>query len=603
MKDIHKIIVDAIQIDKNKLKGIFYLLDEITDTEYAFYLMKDGKKVDERWYRDLPEVTFDINEDGYYYIIGYVKENNNKKYYKSNCINFTISQSKYQHTNTKIDISLKQRFRIIINQNYEEIRINGFRTRAQDNYFNVNLPITYKQTNNRNLEFNLQAWRHITHLWGKMFEDNNIFEYFKDWFDYKNGTLYWYDMAVGNRAIHIALALELQERYNILTLDKSAILFEMAKNHLDKLTNPNELTESNHAIWQMMGLKQLSITLKYEYGKKYANDTIKKLFFTAFDTDGVSIENSPFYHSYNINLLKLVDNKIFNEIRREIQDIMRKAEKITYWFVRQDDTFCRIGDTEGGLDKKQYKFYNNEDQIFLCDKKEVLIKDLRSSGYQILKSRQNENPFYFSFHIPNSKIHMHCDYLSFTLFQNGVEIFSDPGLFNYNFSKERQWFISDTAHNTFGLSEYVFLPDDVNLNSLHLNPIKIKTNKIILSGEIFIESFFKHKREISLLPYKNIKIIDDFILFKKTAPEIRFLFGSEIDIQYNDGKVLLLYKKKHIAEMLIQENFTNIDIIKKQDKKVFISKHFNQKEVTSQIVIQYDLDVNNIETNIMFYSE
>lgn len=597
------IILQLEILSNNTLKAKFLFKTKRNEGEkYAFYLMRENKKIDERWYRKESEVIFEINKKAFYYIQGFIQDSNKKKIgsYKTSKIFFDYKKPEKEFLN-----SLQKRFSLIIKGDYKELQLFGFRARKQDSFIKVSIPAPYIQKN-RNSEFHFQAWRFILPMWKYLFSTknpfflNHIMDYFNDFYQRQVGKLAWYDMAVGTRAIHIALALEINKEYSVLSIEKEYILYILAKLHLDELLDKSKLTEGNHAIWQMIGLKHLSIVLNHKKGQEYADKQLVQLFRKAFDNNYISIENSPFYHTYNMDLIGNINENLFPIIYKELKEIYNQAAKMVWWLSTPDKIHARLGDTEGK--PKEYKYYNNSD----CSFGNLLIKDLKDSGYQIVKSKDLEkNSFYFAVHKPISTIHMHCDYMSFILIQNNIEIFSDPGLFNYNHSEERRWFMSDTSHNVVGLSNEIFLPDDIDVKKITLDKLKKENQSLIFSGEGTIANKFEFKRIINLIPYKKL-IIDDYVnVFCNEDIEIRFIFGLKIECSLHksnlsDEILRLEYNNTLIATMYFQTQFKKITLLTKKDNKAWISDKFNVKESTNQLIITYPKNLYKIKTTVIF---
>lgn len=79
----------SICIDNNQVLGKFIVdsyFFEPTKYEYAFYLYKDGERIDVVWYTKSMEVTFDIeNKTGLFFVKAFIKdiEQGNTRNYNS----------------------------------------------------------------------------------------------------------------------------------------------------------------------------------------------------------------------------------------------------------------------------------------------------------------------------------------------------------------------------------------------------------------------------------------------------------------------------------------------------------------------------------------
>lgn len=85
-----------------------------------------------------------------------------------------------------------------------------------------------------------------------------------DWYSFNilfdnNYTMRWYDMATGLRALRLAFLIDrIQSGHLAVTNDQDAALRSMAEHHLLHLLNDDEISLSNHGIFQMVGLYILS---------------------------------------------------------------------------------------------------------------------------------------------------------------------------------------------------------------------------------------------------------------------------------------------------------------------------------------------------------
>ena len=130
---MEKIILKYTQ--DNILKAEFVFSKDQKEKEYAFYLLKDGKKVDERWYRKEPSVSFQIKETGTYSIRGFIQDRkaNDKKSYNSKNIFINLGKSNLRN------ILLKE-------------FVENARNKKKKNL--ANLEIKYINVNNSRLNYN-----------------------------------------------------------------------------------------------------------------------------------------------------------------------------------------------------------------------------------------------------------------------------------------------------------------------------------------------------------------------------------------------------------------------------------------------------------------
>lgn len=86
----------SISIENNKVLGEFIAdsyFFEPSKYDYAFYLYKDGKIIDTKWYADIMSVDFFVEDAvGVFYIKVFVRdlESGNKRTFSSEKININI---------------------------------------------------------------------------------------------------------------------------------------------------------------------------------------------------------------------------------------------------------------------------------------------------------------------------------------------------------------------------------------------------------------------------------------------------------------------------------------------------------------------------------
>lgn len=491
-----------------------------------------------------------------------------------------------------MDIDPKIIFRLIIGKNFEELKKVGYIARNGLKPIPVSIPMKWESKDD-NLEFNLHAWRFFNPCWEYYVKNSTIeiaeevikfiFPIIKDWNYFKENKrshYIWYDMAVGIRAMHLGFLKYLIDRYKIPIEKEDVDLIEtLICEHVDWLSQQNNITKGNHALYEIIGLRIISAIAKIDT-EDFVNQNINKLIDDAFDEYAVSTENSPFYHGYNISILNSIPDILFPNISQRKRKIIKDANVITKWLTGNNGLFYRIGDTEGkGVLLESQDVASNSD---------VVYKDLYQSGYQIIRS--NPNAQYFESLIfkgaPASLVHAHADALSFIFYYKNKEIFSDPGKFTYENNEFRKFFVGDRSHNTAGLREINFLQKDIfeieeNINCL--SPLGVRDGTYILHGKIMKGDKFKHIRRIEYTPFNEIIIYDEIDNYNnelKNALEIRFLLG--LDIEYN-GKFLINKESGESLKIDFLGDIDDLEYISPLEKSLWISSTYKSKENTAGI--------------------
>lgn len=576
---------------------------------YAFYLMKGRERIYFVRYNEIDNFEFKVNDSGQYRVIGFVK-------------NIATEGIEYRSTDEYfIDLEfmsgLYKKYKAIVRGDYSDLRANGFKPRLDcvpiDVFSNFDWDVK-----DRNLAVSIQALRFLSPIWQKFFDSKDtrylreveslLDRWLNDSLKKIPSSVVWYDMSVGIRSQHLSLFLDLSKYYSV-NKDLLRRVKDCAYIHLMNLCDEKKLGVGNHLFYQILGLFGLINALKIDDSEQhnYAKKLLKNYVDKSFDGNFVNLENSPFYHKYNVTLLQLLPEFYVDEIFNEIRKIVKNGNLITKWLTSPQGDFYRIGDTEGkgvllnASDLHSEKFLNNQS---------VIYKDLGASGYQIIRSHPNcksEESFSLVFRgAPGSNIHSHCDVLSFVFIYNGTEIFADPGKFIYEYGDQRNWFISDVSHNTAGLKNYPFYHKDIVLDATLIFPIEVREDVgfYFVCGKTKKSNNFSHERHIEL-SVNNKLIVKDFIentTNEKT--EIRYILGLDVEFEYI-GNLVGFVKNKNSGErfkVLFSGDVEKISVFGKNNEKAWISNVYAKKENTGIIVVECSGESIFVEMKMDLYS-
>lgn len=508
---------------------------------------------------------------------------------------------------------IKLKYRLVLGGDYDEIKANGFIPRSGVKPIKLSLPFKWRYPD-RNVEFTLHSWRFLNSFISKFISGADVsylieaLEYIKDWNSYKNSEgkksqFIWYDMAVGLRSIILGFFLELHAK-KILTLnvDDFSLLKLLADEHIENLSNEGNITAGNHALYQVLGLRILTISIgKGEEFLEYCHSILGNLISLSFDEHSVNTENSPFYHGYNVELLSRMRCGVFPGLDETINKIIQEGSAITGWLTGIDGNYYSVGDSEGvGKPIKSAGPFDSVQSKF-----KHVHKDLSGSGYLVVRTHPRIdilNSFSLLFHATNrSYVHSHADHLSFVLFLKGHELIADPGKYTYEYGAWRDYFLSDKAHNVVGLSDRVFLPKDIALGAANINPIELGTDFYRLSGSVRKSEDFSFTRSLLYKPDYGLLLND--IIQNKTSlnSEVRFHFGKDVEAEIVGGVVLLKKNATLLAVLKPQENFSSISIKRGEDAGFgWASKSYNNKFEIDVLVVQYSSSVSEVVTEIIF---
>lgn len=511
-----------------------------------------------------------------------------------------------------ISLECKELFSYIIGGDFHKLKEEGWLARNGIDRIKIETPI-YWNHDDINVAFNLHAWRFMSAVWAEYVKQPTMKNAFNtvcfnmnimlDWNLNNaqfNSEYSWYDMGVGIRALHLAFTYFLIDKYS-LKVDHIDLLNKMIRDHINWLANINNLSEGNHGLYQIIGLRTLEFVKNSNENESFCVKQISRLIQKAFDENCVNTENSPFYHQYNLQIISKISVKILPTLKDRIHEILSNGHIVTKWLTAPNGDFYRIGDTEGKGVLFKCNDINVSNKIDMNDE-EYLFNDISSSGYQIIRSNIEEkifSSFAFIFYGTNKQnVHRHCDNLSFIYYHQGIELFSDPGKYTYEKTKLKSWFISDISHNTVGLENVPI--KNTPLGNTKLNKIIVNDNFFKISGNLKKTDHFFHDRIIHFNPKKTIEINDYIENHSSHNTELRFIFGTDICLKLENFNTVNAYVKreKFLICSLIFDNFLNIKIINDRDNQVFISKTYGEKDSTAQLKVSYSNQVKNIKTKV-----
>lgn len=613
-EDIENDKINFKIIDQEDSRAVEVYLDNSKinqNLEYAIYFLKNGQKVKTVWYQ--PESIFELPSQDIDSISLFVKDFFGGKIQQ-------VHQCRINgKLNKKIEIveRCKKIFPYVIGGDFQDLKKNGWVPRHDIKSIALIPPIVWKHSDN-NVNFNLNAWRFMSAAWAfyvrnpskenaEIAVDFNL-NIMLDW--YENSSKYrstytWYDMGVAFRSFHLGfLKFLISEFHMEISSSVQVIIDELINDHIIWLSKEENLGVGNHALYQVIALKTLCFIVNVKNHDDFCISNLNILLDKYFDQNSVSAENSPFYHFYNLNIIKKINVEIFDSMKDRINHIVKHGDLVTKWFTAPTKEFFRIGDTEGnGIFLEEKDLISS--QVIDMKNNLCIYNDLHSSGYQIIRSHPKAilSPFAFIFYGPSiSNVHQHCDGLSFIYYHNNIELFSDPGKYTYQYVPLRQWFASDVSHNTVGLESISY--ETVPLGNVKLSPMKIKEDRFTLEGFEIKSELINTRRKIEFIPNELIEIEDLVLNSSSQNTELRFLMGDTIFLKEFQGNVYIYHNEineKPIGVMSFNPSPCRVKIVKREDGSAFISKKYNEKTATEQLLLSYSNKIGKVKTLIKLF--
>lgn len=335
-------------------------------------------------------------------------------------------------------------------------------------------------------QLHLQSLTAIVYL-TKAFEINGKTEYLdlakkfmREWDEYRLSNLaegnsfVWYDHGTALRADNIIYFVLAAEKGNkdYFSQDEMQWIYRLLSEHAEFLANNDNYTENhNHGIFQDQALLYCAYFLNNEKKNEWiaiAEERLQQQKEYAFTSEMVHVENSPGYQTGVMELFRVVAEFLnqFNDSYSNTlyTDIAESAEFMAY-VMKPNGLVAEIGDTNSSLEttsigNSALSVFGNDYLTYAATKgNEGKMPTETSaiypeSGYYLSRNSWEKDNFdmatwmmFKSGYV--SKTHKHADDNSFMLYSRGMDIFVDPGWYNYiTGNRYRDYFVSSNAHNT-----------------------------------------------------------------------------------------------------------------------------------------------------------
>ncbi len=207
---------------------------------------------------------------------------------------------------------------------------------------------------------------------------------------------------------------------------------------------------SNHGMWEAIGLFESTRVFPSAQIEKLALERLILIVNKSVSDKGFHMEHSAAYHYYFLDwlqqyvaYLESLENFSWNglqELNIKLQGMLEAA----YFLQDHDGNMPAIGDTDQCRVLNRFRFETTTDEDGFCFDKEA--------GYAVYKDNgESDLRRYVIFNIQNKRpdlpYHYHDDVLAVYYNCKGEVILGDQGRFEYGYSPERSYFVSNAAHN------------------------------------------------------------------------------------------------------------------------------------------------------------
>ncbi len=248
----------------------------------------------------------------------------------------------------------------------------------------------------------------------------------------------WSDKVVGDRAPFIAYVARAAACEDLLSAAQRRALLDSLERHGRELAAKRNYTPDNHGLFVDLGLARLTsflpVLAQSPQWRALARDRFEETLRRRL-SQGVWLEHSSAYQFLAIRPLDSMLNVLGSDA--ELEGLREKMRAAAAWFVRPDGQMTQFGDS-------------NLDPV--PDWAQGQVEGTRAffgAGFAFLREPNAAGDDGYlavsdGFH---NTTHKHADELSFELFDHGVPIVNDTGLYHKDPGEIRDYVISNRAHS------------------------------------------------------------------------------------------------------------------------------------------------------------
>lgn len=506
-----------------------------------------------------------------------------------------------------------------------QLPAEGFKPRPDVPPVTLAVPLdwTMDPFGDRNWRFHLQAWRFLTPAWKAYFDRDwsqlqaVVLPFVLDWHRYhvtegRASTFAWYDMAVGLRAQHLAMLLWLQQSGKLrMAPDTFEVVLSLARLHAAKLNAPGFISAGNHGIFQLQGLRLLELTLAHHPGPQdlpaRAQPQLHAMLRSQFDPHGIHTENSPAYHLFIMRTFRKIRLALFPAMAEAHPTLLGMAAEAAPWFTLPDGGLACIGDSSGpGV---PFPATARLDQTAsAADGTPLIHRDMTASGYAVVRSAPGVPAERASMLIVHgtgqSQAHAHADQLGFDLYACGRRLFIDAGKYAYSHDAWRDHFVSDVAHNTVGLHDRVFMPQDTRLQGSALREMHVSEDGrcFIIKGRVCRGGDFTHVRRFVYRPGISLTLEEAVEKPAASLAVSRYLLAPDVEaVRTGNAEVSLRHEGRTVAVLRAGVPDAEIAIVRGEESPArgWFSPSYLRREPTTAIIWTYPAQVTRYTMEIL----
>jgi hypothetical protein len=264
----------------------------------------------------------------------------------------------------------------------------------------------------------------------------------------------WQDKVTGDRVLTLAYLARAGACQNTLTDRELGQLGESIAEHVELLTDPEVYVPTNHGLYMDLSLvllsRQLSSVEAAAQWRELALGRFEDTFASrVVEDEGLWLEHSAGYQLLLTNLLaKALETPGFES--PELETVLERMRETSGWLVMPDEQIPQFGHTDEAGAPAYARRLARDDRG---------IHALLESGLAVVKAPGAYLSVLASFH---STAHKQADELTFDLYDRGLGIVSDTGLYHKDRDEYYEFASSPAAHSTLTVDGQGFGIEDDN---------------------------------------------------------------------------------------------------------------------------------------------
>lgn len=439
-------------------------------------------------------------------------------------------------------------------------------TKIADISLNITEALQNKIQENNTVRYSYHGLNHINSLlmaYETLADDALLYtarELFSVWETvnfYSNGPederYTWYDHGTGERLLVMTRfwSIGVEKNFDVRFMGR---LLYMIKQHADLLANEFFYSRNqnyryhNHGLFQDIALLGASIAFSFidsaSVWQEIAMERMKDQFenLVLFENNAAIFkENSPGYHDGTIRivsfineLLKCAENADAQQFYSELENQMLSFYRIMHYPGGRQPA---IGDT--------YRIENSEStrQRALASNYNLGFFPFPKAGYVIAKGEEKEKFWQFNLSASSlTKTHKHEDNLSFTLFFDGIEWFSDPSFFSHQYADLFPAYLrSAKAHNAAVFDQLTYSID----TGITTVSASLEDSRFYIDGKHNAYEGIELKRSVSgMLSKLHLEFKDEVIylpesIHEQALPKTYWHLGETVKAEKIENSILL----------------------------------------------------------------